>query len=99
MDAGRAQLIAGLRAFGANASDARDRGLAEEFLKQANVVKDWCIEAQKRHYQRLKHVSDPAQLEESARFIDMINAFRRISGLLNTIGHTFLLEDGERVQS
>lgn len=77
----------------------RDRELAREFLKQGEVLKDFCIEAQKRHYQRLSHVKDAAQLEESARFIDMINAFRRISGLLNTIGHTFLLEDGDRVQA
>ena len=68
----------------------RDRELAKDFLKQGDVLKEWCIEAQKRHYQRLNHVKDAEQLEESARFIDMINAFRRISGLLNTIGHTFL---------
>ena len=77
----------------------RDREMAREFLKQGDSLKDWCIGAQKRHYQRLSHVTDAARLEESARFIDMINAFRRISGLLNTIGHTFLLEDGERVHN
>jgi phosphate:Na+ symporter len=77
----------------------RDRELAREFLRQGDALKEWCIEAQKRHYQRLKNVKDTAQLEESARFIDMINAFRRISGLLNTIGHTFLLEGGEPTQS
>jgi phosphate:Na+ symporter len=77
----------------------RDRELAREFLRQGDALKEWCIDAQKRHYQRLKNVKDTAQLEESARFIDMINAFRRISGLLNTIGHTFLLEGGEPTQS
>lgn len=67
----------------------RDLELSREFLSQGDELKEWCISAQKRHYQRLQNVKDAGQLEESARFIDMITAFRRISGLLNTIGHTF----------
>ncbi|HET7535579.1 MAG TPA: Na/Pi cotransporter family protein [Candidatus Didemnitutus sp.] len=66
----------------------RDHGTAAEFLREGDTVKNWCIEMQKRHYQRVVG-SDPDKLEASTRFLDLINALRRISGQLNTIGHTF----------
>lgn len=66
----------------------RDKQAAHKFLHEGDELKDWCIEVQKRHYQRLIG-GDAAQLEASTRFLDLINALRRISGQLNTIGHTF----------
>ncbi len=66
----------------------RDRATALEFLREGDTVKDWCIDMQKRHYQRVVG-SDERQLEASTRFLDLVNALRRISGQLNTIGHTF----------
>ncbi len=87
-----------LRRFDAatNVLATRDREMAEEFLKDGVQLKEWCIDAQKRHYQRLNSRSSAGVLEASARFIDMVNALRRISGLLNTIGHTFALDERER---
>jgi len=71
----------------------RDRKLAEEFLREGDALKDWCIDMQKRHYQRLVP-GDAAAAELSSRFLDMVNTLRRISGQLNTIGHTFLPPKG-----
>ena len=34
-------------------------------------------------------------IESSARFLDLVNTLRRISGQLNTIGHTFVLPKGK----
>lgn len=68
----------------------RDRTLARHFLRDGDVLKDWCIEIQKQHYQRLAQ-NTPGAAETSTRFVDMVNVLRRISGQLNTIGHTFLL--------
>jgi phosphate:Na+ symporter len=73
----------------------RDCDLAREFLLESDRLKDACIASQKRHYAALGKVDAPAVLEASARFIDLVNAFRRVSGLLNTIAHTFLLERAE----
>ncbi|MFI5335443.1 MAG: Na/Pi cotransporter family protein [Opitutales bacterium] len=66
----------------------RDRTLAHRFLHQGDELKDWCIEVQKRHYQRIGG-HDEKRLAASTRYLDIINALRRISGQLNTIGHTF----------
>jgi phosphate:Na+ symporter len=70
---------------------SRDRELAQQFLAEGDRLKEWCIEAQKRHYQRLTAGSEPSAHETSERYIDILNALRRINGLLNTIGHTFTL--------
>jgi phosphate:Na+ symporter len=70
----------------------RDRNTAQEFLKEGDELKNWFIEVQKRHYQRLVGC-DAKVLQASTRFLDLINALRRISGQLNTIGHTF---EGEK---
>lgn len=69
----------------------RDRALAEQFLREGDELKNWCIDVQKRHYQRLVP-GDPHAIESSARFLDLVNVLRRISGQLNTIGHTFVLK-------
>lgn len=68
----------------------RDRELAKQFLQEGDELKEWCITAQKRHYARLA-TTDPAAMLASTRFLDAFNVLRRISGLLNTIGHTFLI--------
>lgn len=70
----------------------RDRELAQAFLADGERLKEWCIETQRQHYHRLQNITAPEALEASDRFIDVINALRRINGLLNTIGHTFTLE-------
>jgi phosphate:Na+ symporter len=68
----------------------RDRTLAEQFLQDGEKLKEWSIAAQKRHYERLAP-ANPQALASSTRFLDAFNVLRRISGQLNTIGHTFLL--------
>lgn len=70
----------------------RDRDLARDFLAGSHPLKEWYIAAQKAHYLRLNVADDPAAQEASTRFLDILNALRRIAGLLNTIGHTFVLE-------
>jgi phosphate:Na+ symporter len=70
----------------------RDRELARQFLREGDELKEWCITTQKQHYARFAAI-DPHSIEPSTRFIDMLNVLRRISGQLNTIGHTFLLEN------
>jgi phosphate:Na+ symporter len=68
----------------------RDRNLARQFLHEGETLKNWCIEVQRRHYQRLNPKESRA-LEVSTYFLDMFNALRRISGLLNSIGHTVVI--------
>lgn len=67
----------------------RERSLAEQFLREGDELKDWCIGIQKRHYQRLTS-DNPQSVESSEQFLDFLNIMRRISGQLNTIGHTFV---------
>lgn len=68
----------------------RDAALARAFQQDGETLKNWCIEAQREHYGRLAG-GDFAAQEASARFLEMFNALRRISGLLNTISHTILI--------
>ncbi len=68
----------------------RDRALAKAFLNEGDELKDWCIQLQKDHYQRLSAVN-PKAVASSESFIDLVNVLRRVSGQLNTIGHTFVL--------
>lgn len=68
----------------------RDRELAQQFLTEGDAVKEWCIEVQKRHFASLA-AGDGGQLAASTRFLDTFNVLRRVSGQLNTIGHTFTL--------
>jgi phosphate:Na+ symporter len=70
---------------------SRDEQLARRFLQEGEALKDWTVSTQKRHYQRLNSPNEPA-LIQSADFLDLFNSLRRISGLLSTIGHTFLPE-------
>ncbi len=70
----------------------RDRDLAREFLAGSHPLKEEYIAVQKAHYQRFNASDKPATQEASARFLDILNALRRIAGLVNTIGHTFVLE-------
>ncbi len=65
----------------------RDRELAGRFLQESDELKEWCFSVQKRHYAEL--ATDSAAIAASTRFMDMLNILRRISGQLNTIGHTF----------
>lgn len=66
----------------------RDRELAAQFLREGDEVKEWCIAVQKRHFNSLV-AGDDRGLVASTRFLDTFNVLRRISGQLNTIGHTF----------
>ncbi|QYM78280.1 Na/Pi cotransporter family protein [Horticoccus luteus] len=67
----------------------RDRGLARKFLEEGDALKEWCIEVQKAHYARLSTAS--GAMASSTHFLDLVNSLRRISGQLNTIGHTFAM--------
>lgn len=67
----------------------RDRNLARQFLREGETLKNWCIEVQRRHYQHLSP-NDAGAIASSTYFLDMFNALRRISGHLNSIGHTFV---------
>ncbi len=69
----------------------RDRELARQFLAEGDALKEWCIAVQKRHFSSLA-TSDGSYLVASTRFLDTFSVLRRISGQLNTIGHTFTLE-------
>lgn len=71
----------------------RDRGTAQAFLREGDELKEWCIGVQRAHYLRLSG-GDERVLQASTRYLDLINALRRISGQLNTIGHTFAGEPG-----
>lgn len=66
----------------------RDRTAAQRFLEEGDTLKTWCIDVQRAHYQRLVG-RDERALQASTRFLELINALRRISGQVNTIGHTF----------
>jgi len=66
----------------------RDRNLARQFLREGETLKNWCIDVQRRHYQRI-NPNDAGAIASSTYFLDMFNALRRISGHLNSIGHTF----------
>jgi len=69
----------------------RDREMAKNFMAEGDALKEWCIAVQKRHFASLAS-GDGATLVASTRFLDTFNVLRRISGQLNTIGHTFTLE-------
>ncbi len=68
----------------------RDRALAQQFLEDGEKLKEWAIEVQKRHYERLA-ANNSQGVVASTRFLDTFNILRRISGQLSTIGHTFTL--------
>ena len=68
----------------------RDRDLALHFLQEGDAVKEWCVAVQKRHFASLA-AGEGANLLASTRFLDTLTVLRRISGQLNTIGHTFTL--------
>jgi phosphate:Na+ symporter len=69
----------------------RDRLLARQFLADGDELKNWCIEMQRGHYQRLA-TPEANAVACSQIFLDLVNVLRRISGQLNTIGHTFALD-------
>jgi phosphate:Na+ symporter len=73
----------------------RDRATAQRFLAEGDALKTWCIDAQRAHYQRLTG-SDEVALLASTRYLDLLNSLRRISGQVNTIGHTFAREKAAR---
>ena len=69
----------------------RDKALARQFLTDGDELKNWCIEMQRGHYQRLS-TPEPGDVACSQIFLDLVNVLRRIGGQLNTIGHTFALD-------
>jgi len=74
---------------------SRDPEVAKSFLELGNAVKRQTIVALKRHYERSSHsgISEPDSALSQA-----VSILRRISGQLNTIGHTFspgMLESAE----
>ncbi len=72
-----------------SALTTRDRALARGFLQEGEELEKWCVEAEKRHFQRLDG-KDRAMTASTEGFLQMLNVLRRISGQLSALGHTFL---------
>jgi len=58
---------------------------AEALVAGKEPFSEWCRQVQRNHYDRFHTMSKNA----SAIFLDYLNAFRRISSHLSTIGYTF----------
>lgn len=71
-----------------NVLATRNKNLAVEILSGKDSAKDFYLSLQKDHYAALKH-HEPGSLDGSSYFIDMLNALRRISGHLTSIGYHF----------
>lgn len=64
----------------------RDQDLARHFLEGKEQLNEWCREAQKEHYDRLR-LGDDQVISSSSYFLDMLNSFRRINSHISTIGY------------
>lgn len=71
----------------------RERKQARILLKEQDRFKPWVIEEEMRHYRVLSGEKD--YLEASTAYLSFLHGSRRISGLLKSIGHTFLTERSE----
>ncbi|HEY8966381.1 MAG TPA: Na/Pi symporter, partial [Candidatus Methylacidiphilales bacterium] len=65
----------------------RDAGSAKEFLDGKEKFNDWCRQAERDHFQRLKSGEIPAG--SGPYFLDLLNSFRRINSHLSSIGYAF----------
>jgi phosphate:Na+ symporter len=65
---------------------SRDPALASSFLSEGEALKKFTISVLKNTYRKMGFGHDHAL---TSMYLDVIRALRRISGQLNTIGHTF----------
>jgi phosphate:Na+ symporter len=65
---------------------SRDPALASDFLSQGEELKRFTIGILKDTYRRMGFGHDH---EATTTYLDLVRSLRRISGQLNTIGHTF----------
>lgn len=62
---------------------------ARAFVAGKETLNEWCRQAQKEHYQRLR-VSDAGAIPASAYFLDILDNFRRINSHISAIGYSFV---------
>ena len=60
----------------------------KSFLAGKETLNEWCRQAQRGHYDRLR-TNEPQALAASAYFLDMLNSFRRINSHISTIAYAF----------
>jgi phosphate:Na+ symporter len=65
---------------------SRDPILAASFLEEGETLKKFTIEVLKNTYQKMGFGHDHVV---TSAYLDLVRSLRRISGQLNTIGHTF----------
>lgn len=59
-----------------------------EFLEGKEALNRWCREAEKEHYERLRHAEHSA-IASSAYFLDLMDSLRRINSHITSIGYAF----------
>jgi phosphate:Na+ symporter len=67
---------------------SRGGSQAKAFIAGKESLNEWCRQAQKEHYERLRH-ADAQAVAASAFFMDFMNSFRRINSHISTIGYAF----------
>lgn len=65
----------------------RSAAQAKSFLAGKESLNEWCRQAQRAHYDRLR--TDASQLSASAYFLDLLDGFRRINSHISAIGYAF----------
>jgi len=58
------------------------------FLSGKESLNDWCRQAQRAHYERLRASNTPS-ISSSAYFLDILDGFRRINSHISAIGYAF----------
>lgn len=66
----------------------RDERAASAFITGEEGVEEWCRNAQRSHYERLRG-GDERALQSSVYFLDMLGSLRRINSHLTTIAYSF----------
>jgi phosphate:Na+ symporter len=61
---------------------------ARTFLAGKENLNEWCRQAQRAHYERLR-IGGAGQLAASAYFLDLFDGFRRINSHISAIGYAF----------
>lgn len=62
---------------------------AKAFVVGKETLNEWCRQAQKEHYQRLR-IPDGRSIPASAYFLDILDNFRRINSHLSAVGYAFV---------
>jgi phosphate:Na+ symporter len=70
---------------------------AKAFLAGKETLNEWCRQAQRDHYERLR--IGTTQLAASAYFLDLLDGFRRINSHITAIGYAFAPQAGRRSRS